>query len=96
METKKVKCHCPCHRNKGIKHVMACCDNGWIEIPISLESQEEVNKISSNLSVSGSLPHDTDDENEDDNWQPCADCDLPDACADFGCAIESGIRKPPQ
>ena len=34
-----------------------------------------------------------DDEDEDDSWQPCDNCDLPDACADFGCAIKSGVRK---
>lgn len=31
---------------------------------------------------------------EDDNFEPCDRCDLPDACADFGCAIKSGVRKP--
>jgi hypothetical protein len=29
----KIKCSCPCHRNKGIKHVIPCCENGYIEIP---------------------------------------------------------------
>ena len=33
------------------------------------------------------------DDDEDDNWQPCDNCDLPDACADFGCAIKSGVRE---
>lgn len=28
-----------------------------------------------------------------DNFQCCADCDLPDACSDFGCAIKAGIVK---
>lgn len=32
------------------------------------------------------------DENEID-FDPCADCDLPDACADFGCAIRGGVKK---
>jgi hypothetical protein len=31
---------------------------------------------------------------EDDGFECCSDCDLPDACADFGCAIEKGIRIP--
>ena len=30
---------------------------------------------------------------DDDNFQCCADCDLPDACRDFGCAIKAGIVK---
>jgi hypothetical protein len=34
---------------------------------------------------------DLDDEN---NFEPCSDCDQPDACFDFGCAIENGIRRP--
>lgn len=33
-------------------------------------------------------------DEDDDNWQPCDDCDLPDACCDFGCAIEAGLRSP--
>ena len=24
---------------------------------------------------------------------PCGDCDLPGACADFGCAIEQGLKE---
>lgn len=34
------------------------------------------------------------DDDDYDSWQPCDDCDLPDACQDFGCAINSGIRQP--
>jgi|CXWL01.1.fsa_nt_gi hypothetical protein len=30
---------------------------------------------------------------DDDNFEPCDRCDLPDACRDFGCAIKSGIKK---
>lgn len=42
------------------------------------------------------IPEEPDDNfnDDDDNWQPCDDCDLPDACADFGCAIRAGIKKP--
>lgn len=32
-------------------------------------------------------------DDEDDSWQPCDNCDFPDACEDFGCAIKSGVRK---
>ena len=35
-----------------------------------------------------------DDCDYEDNWQPCDDCDLPDACQDFGCAIKNGVREP--
>ena len=40
------------------------------------------------------------DDAEDENWDTeddfkcCDNCDLPDACADFGCAIKAGIKKP--
>ncbi len=33
---------------------------------------------------------------QEDNWRPCDNCDLPDACEDFGCAIENGVRKQTQ
>lgn len=26
-----VRCSCSCHRNAGVKHVIACCEHGWIE-----------------------------------------------------------------
>lgn len=32
-------------------------------------------------------------DDDEDDFEPCANCDLPDACADFGCAIKNGIRK---
>lgn len=35
------------------------------------------------------------DDDEDFDFITCSDCDLPDACADFGCAIEKGIRRKP-
>lgn len=43
-----------------------------------------------------------DDEKINDEWisddsdfQQCDNCDLPDACEDFGCAIKSGIKEDP-
>lgn len=44
----------------------------------------------------GNIPDDDDiDYCDDDNFQPCDNCDLPDACKDYGCAIKNGIRKHP-
>jgi len=37
-----------------------------------------------------------DDYFEEDEFRPCDECDLPDACADFGCAIKQGIREYPR
>lgn len=35
-----------------------------------------------------------DDDDDDDSFEPCSDCDLPDACCDYAqCAIRAGIRK---
>lgn len=31
---KWVKCDCPCHRNKSMKHVRPCCVNGYKQVPI--------------------------------------------------------------
>lgn len=33
-----------------------------------------------------------DEEPEEDDFQPCDECDLPDACADYGCAIKAGLK----
>ncbi len=34
-------------------------------------------------------------DDEDCDFQCCDNCDLPEACADFGCAIKNGIRSAP-
>lgn len=31
---------------------------------------------------------------DEDDFQCCDNCDLPDACADFGCAVKAGLHKP--
>jgi hypothetical protein len=35
------------------------------------------------------------EETEESDYQCCDHCDLPDACADFGCAIKNGIKRKP-
>jgi hypothetical protein len=35
IKTKKVKCHCPCHTNKNVKHSHPCCLGGYIDVPES-------------------------------------------------------------
>lgn len=39
---------------------------------------------------------DNDEEDYEDDFDCCDNCDLPDACADFGCAISSGIKQHPE
>lgn len=35
MEINKIKCTCSCHTSKGMMmHMQACCDNGWITVPV--------------------------------------------------------------
>lgn len=34
------------------------------------------------------------EEDQDFDFECCEDCDLPDACEDFGCAIKAGLREP--
>lgn len=29
----KVRCRCRCHTDPGMKHVVPCCNNGWIQFP---------------------------------------------------------------
>lgn len=33
-----------------------------------------------------------DDADIEEEFDCCANCDLPDACSDFGCAIKQGLR----
>lgn len=35
-----VECTCMCHRHEGVKHVMPCCENGWIVLPKPIEPKE--------------------------------------------------------
>ena len=61
------------------------------EIQLAFFSIYEAWKISEPFMI------DDNDDNEtsyhDGEFQPCDNCDLPDACADWGCAIKQGIRK---
>lgn len=41
-KTTRVKCNCSCHRNPGVKHVVECCDNGWIEIEAPENGQQPI------------------------------------------------------
>ena len=33
-------------------------------------------------------------DDDDDHFEHCAGCDLPDACSDFGCAEKQGLKEP--
>ena len=52
-----------------------------------------VERISNYANSAVQYMEDDADDSDEDNFQCCENCDLPDACADFGCAIKQGIRK---
>jgi hypothetical protein len=29
LPTDKIKCTCPCHQDKNVKHIIACCKSGY-------------------------------------------------------------------
>jgi len=33
----KTRCTCRCHTNTGIVHMIACCNNGWVETLIPID-----------------------------------------------------------
>lgn len=39
------------------------------------------------------MPEPEEGPGEEEDFEPCSNCDLPDACNDFGCAIKNGVRK---
>jgi hypothetical protein len=53
----------------------------------------------SGVEYRGPLPlfgEDYDYDDDEPYFDTCGDCDLPDACTDFGCAIKQGLREPNQ
>jgi hypothetical protein len=36
--------------------------------------------------------HDEEMNSDEDNFEPCAECDGHDACRDFGCAVRLGLE----
>lgn len=52
---------------------------------------DDTHELCSACDTANEMPEEFEDE---DDFQSCNDCDLPDACADFGCAIKSGLYVP--
>jgi hypothetical protein len=63
------------------------------ECGIGLSSIEQRIRHCQNCKAYWDEDEGSDFDDEEDDFEPCSVCDLPDACADFGCAIKSGIRK---
>lgn len=55
MKTKKVKCNCPCHKNPNMKHIVACCENGYIEVPDFYPEKKEAAQSTQSNVLSGHI-----------------------------------------
>lgn len=54
---------------------------------------DDTHELCSACDISDEMPDEYLDE--EDDFQSCGDdCDQPDACSDFGCAIKSGLYVP--
>lgn len=72
--------------SKDIAGVKFCPECG-----IGLNNAERQLRICTNCKADWNESEENDDD--EDYFEPCDHCDLPDACADFGCAIKMGVRK---
>lgn len=61
------------------------CSGDWDDIPVM--KQEWVNR-------NCECDCETEEDLLEEEFDCCGECDLPDACSDFGCAIENGLRDP--
>ena len=64
--------------------------NGLCEM--CMDEMDVLSEEEFNIDELPDLIDDDDDDIDDDDFQPCDECDLPDACCDFGCAIKNGVR----
>lgn len=61
---------------------------------IGLNSRESDMRFCQNCKHSWEEEDEDDDEEfDEEDFECCDNCDLPDACADFGCAIKQGIKQ---
>lgn len=79
------------------------CDNCGLEKMLhTIGEGVKVNKviIISDAEIEHQIEVDDDEDAmwdnmyDEDDFEACSICDLPDACADFGCAVKAGLHKP--
>ncbi len=73
-------------------------DAGWMcENCIEKKEPELYSNLKSDgdFKVANDVINAINDDTDEDEFLCCDNCDLPDACADFGCAIKTGVRKTP-
>lgn len=85
-------------QKKGTTSATLCANCGLEKMLHTIGEGMKVNKIE--IFTDAQIEHqiEVDDEEDamwegEDNFQHCDNCDLPDACSDFGCAIQQGLRK---
>ena len=84
-----------CHENNFFHFAFYDADGNLVQHRlVQLAVDNPTTKSPSEEYMEGMASVEDDDYEDEDNWQPCDDCDLPDACEDFGCAIKNGIREP--
>ena len=76
----------PCHWVDSEQQICSRCYLNACERDLTKEDFEILKKA-----VKSQRNFDLD---EDEDFQSCSNCDLPDACADFGCAIKAGLKSP--
>lgn len=93
---------------KDLEFYRKNAEENYLTTPISVlryisELEKELRQppVVGSLSLTeGQIAHqiEMDDEEDsyledEDNFQCCDNCDLPDACRDYGCAIQQGLRR---
>ncbi len=68
---------------------------GWFEEISGCYQLDRVRGPVQNASkpVTSSQEQDDDDDDEEPEFIHCADCIQPDACSDFGCAVDNGLQR---
>jgi hypothetical protein len=80
LQNRQIHCTCVWNEIQTCRHKHTCDRNVKAVITHNVQPAERVTII---------------EVEDDEDFDTCSDCDLPDACADFGCAVEKGLRKKP-
>ena len=72
----------------GTDHAILVIDQYLEVIPVKKPNPV----FESSWPTTGIIEKEYEPEQDDELFWPCDECDLPDACEDFGCAIRAGVR----
>jgi len=86
-----------CHENNFLHFAFYDAEGNLTDhrlVQLNVENQTTKSASEEYMETYADQDYDYEDEDDDeDSWQSCDNCDLPDGCEDFGCAIKSGVRK---